>query len=90
MQESLKTEMAAIWSTIPLREEQTVSGILERLDTEAERYFSNGVHSVEDELDFCSILALILDEETIVNQNVRTKLLNEMYEATGFERFYQG
>ena len=74
-----------ILRAIPLSKSYTY----EKLE-DGDRYFTNGIASEEDELDFCGIISVVLDEATLLNQDLQVELINEIYNAAGFQRFWKG
>ncbi len=87
----MKTDILKfILRAIPLREAHTHEKLLERILKDGERYFTNGITSEEDELDFCGIISMALDEATLLNADLQTELLNEIYNAAGFQHFWKG
>lgn len=53
-------------------------------------YQEKGICNDSDELDFCGEIAAILDTGGIINAKAREKALDQIYEATGFEHFWNG
>ncbi len=79
-----------ILRAIPLSKAYTYEKLLERILEDGDRYFTNGIASEEDELDFCGIISVVLDEATLLNQDLQVELINEIYNAAGFQRFWKG
>lgn len=53
-------------------------------------YIEKGISTAEEELDFCSMVDIMLDEGGLTNQNARAAVLNQIYDATGFLYIYKG
>ena len=79
-----------ILRAIPLSKAYTHEKLLERILKDGECYFTNGITSDEDELDFCGTISVALDEATLLNADLQAELLNEIYNAAGFQRFWKG
>lgn len=53
-------------------------------------YMERGISTEQDELDFCGMVDVTLDEGGLTNQNARTETLNRIYDTTGFPHIYKG
>lgn len=53
-------------------------------------YIEKGISTAEEELDFCSMVDVMLDEGGLTNQNARAEVLNQIYDAAGFPHIYKG
>ena len=90
MQENFPTLLRFILRALPMKKGYTHAKLVKRILKDGEHYFTNGITSDEEELDFCSIISLALVEALDVNQNIQAELLNQIYNAAGFQRFWQG
>ncbi|GEM_PF-4137858 len=79
-----------ILRAIPLKNEYTHAKLFERILKDGEPYFSNGITSEEDELDFGSIISLAIDEATFLKADLQAELLNQIYNAAGFPHLWKG
>lgn len=68
------------------------AAILDKILKSGEPYFSNGISSVDDELDFCQSVSVALDECSYLNMSydARIELLNRIYDAVGFPHYWEG
>lgn len=53
-------------------------------------YLESGIHNVEEELDYCGEIEVILDEGRIRSAEARSDALNKIYDAAGFQHFWNG
>lgn len=53
-------------------------------------YMKEGISTEQEELDFCGMLDIILDEGGLTNQNARAETLNRIYDATSFPHICKG
>lgn len=84
------TLLRFILRALPMKKGYTNAKLAKRILEDGEHYFTNGISSDEEELDFCSIISLALDEALDVNGEFRGELLNQIYNAAGFQHFWQG
>ena len=52
-------------------------------------YLQKGIHNDQDELDFCGEIDLMLDEGGVVNVDARVQIMNQIYDAAGFPRYWE-
>ncbi len=49
-----------------------------------------GITTEQEELDFCNMVDVALDENGLTNDAARIEALNHIYKATGFPYFFKG
>ncbi len=52
-------------------------------------HLQNGIHNEEEELAFCGEIKLILDEGGVSTTVARTEAMCQIYDAAGFEHYWQ-
>lgn len=79
-----------ILRAIPLKKGYTHATLLKRILKDGDHYFSNGIASEKEELDFCGIISLAIDEATRLKPDLQAELLNQIYNAAKFPHFWNG
>ena len=91
MQQDFTIErLQKIIANAPMKKGGNRKTLVERLFKEIEPYLSKGITSVEDELDFCSLVELVLDESGVQGVDARVDTMGQIYDAIGFTHFWKG
>jgi hypothetical protein len=91
MQQDFTIErLQAIINKAPMKKNSRRKKLVERLFSEIEPYLSKGISTVEEELDFCSFVEMILDEGGVEGPNARVDIMGQIYDAIGFTHFWKG
>lgn len=53
-------------------------------------YMEKGISTEQEELDFCGMVDVTLDEGGLIDQNARAETLSQIYDAAGFPHIYKG
>lgn len=91
MQKNLTIErLQAIIDKAPMKKSSRRKKLVERLFKEIEPYLSKDISTAEEELDFCSLVEMILDEGGVEGPNARVDTMGQIYDAIGFTHFWKG
>ena len=74
----------------PLEECRSAAILTADLYKKMAPYFECGVSTEQEELDFCGMVDLTLDEGGLTDQKARSEVLSKIYNATGFPQLYKG
>lgn len=88
--EEMTKKLRFILRALPMANGHTHTKLVKRILKEGESYFTNGITSVDEELDFGSIISAALDEATTLNQDMQALLLEQIYTAAGFQHYWEG
>ena len=82
-------DVLAILEKMPMEECRSAAILAADVYKAVVPYLEKGIHNDGEELDFCGEIDGILDEGGIVNNDSRTKALCEIYDACGFQHYWQ-
>lgn len=88
--EEMTKKLRFILRALPMAKGYTHAKLVQRILKEGESYFTNGIASVDEELDFGGIISVALDEATILNQDMQALLQEQIYTAAGFQHYWEG
>lgn len=75
----------------PLEDCRSVEILAANLYKKIAPYIEKGISTAEEELDFCSMIDVMLVEGGLTNQNAfAPDILNQIYDAAGFPHIYKG
>ena len=91
MQKDFTSEgLRRIIANAPMKKSGEQEALVTRLFNEIEPYLSKGIKTAEEELDFCSLVDVALDEGGVEDQNARANAVGQIYDAIGFTHFWKG
>ncbi|MDD4564708.1 MAG: hypothetical protein PHE79_04440 [Eubacteriales bacterium] len=83
-------QLQKIIAKAPLKKSIRRKKLVERLFKEIEPYLLKDISTVEEELDFCSLVELVLDKGGVGGPDARVDTLGQIYDAIGFTHFWKG
>lgn len=89
-QQKVEKHLKFVFRALPMRKGHDRDRVIKRIFTECEEYISKGINSVADDLDFGSILSLIIEEGCVVNGEMQTDLIEQVYRAFDFKHHWKG
>ena len=82
--------LLSILEKAPLEEGVSAEIIAANLYKLIEPTLKKGITTEQEELDFCNMVNVALDENGLTNDAARIEALNHIYKATGFPYFFKG
>ncbi len=74
----------------PLEEGRSAAILAADLYKEIAPYLEKGIATEQEELDFCGMVDVALDEGGLTDQNARAEATNQIYNAAGFPHLWKG